>query len=418
MALHVNRLTATGVKTAKPGMHADGGLLYLLVKPDASGTEYRKSWIFRYRDRITGKLRDMGLGPAWDVSLAEARERAAELRRMLRDGKDPMEEKQTKKTDARLKQERRLPFGRCCELYIEAQRSGWKNPKHAAQWDSTLRTYCESVWKLPVDQIDTALVMKCLDGIWTDKTETASRLRGRMESVLAWATVRGLRAGDNPARWRNHLDQLLPARNKVQKVQHRAALPYADMGAFMVELRQRDGLAARVLELQILTNTRPGEAAGAQWPEIDLDGAVWTIPGARMKAGKEHRIPLAPAAVKLLRGLVHVNDNVFPGVRNKPITTEAAMKLLKELRPGLTAHGFRSTFRDWGAETTNHPREVIEQAMAHRLKDAAEAAYQRGDMLQRRTRLMKDWAAYCGTTTKGDNVVTLHSAAKKNRAKA
>ena len=225
--------------------------------------------------------------------------------------------------------------------------------------------------------------------------------------------VRGLRKGDNPAAWRNHLDQLLPARNKVQKVEHRPALPYAEASAFMVELRKRDSLAARALELQVLTVARPGEAAGAQWGEFDLDGAIWTIPAGRMKAGKEHRIPLSPAAVKLLKTLPHINANVFPGVKDRSITTEAAMKLLKELRPGLTAHGFRSTFRDWAAETTAHPREVIEAAMAHRLKDAAEAAYQRGDLLQRRAVLMKDWAIFCAKLQAADNVTQIHRTADK-----
>lgn len=402
MATQVNRLTATSVKTKKPGMHADGGLLYLLVKPDG-----RRSWIFRYRDRITGKLRDMGLGPAWDVSLAEARERASSLRRTLRDGQDPMAIKHALKTDARTQHEKRMAFGRCAELYIETHRSGWKNPKHAAQWDSTLRTHCASIWKLPVDAIDTVQVMKCLDPIWTTTTETASRVRGRIESVLAWATVRGLRSGDNPAAWRNHLDQLLPARNKVKKVEHRAALPYDDAATFMAELRLRDTLAARALELQILTATRPGEAAGAQWAEFDLQDAVWTIPGDRMKAGKEHRVPLAPAVTKLLKALPQIDNNLFPGVKGRPITTEAGMKLLKELRPGMTAHGFRSTFRDWAAEQTSHAREIIEHAMAHQLKDAAEAAYQRGDMLRRRAVLMKDWANYCASVRKADNVTAI-----------
>lgn len=403
MAAQINRLTATSVKNKPPGMHADGGSLYLLVKADGKN----RSWIFRYRDRVTGKLRDMGLGPTWDVSLAEARERAAGYRRQLRDGQDPLAAKHAKRAEAKSLHEKRMPFGRCAELYIETHRNGWRNPKHALQWDSTLRTYCASIWAQPVDAIDTAQVMRCLDPIWTKKTETASRLRGRIESVLAWATVRGLRTGDNPAQWRNHLDQLLPARNKVQAVEHRPALPYAEVAEFMAELRQRDTLAARALELQILTATRPGEAAGAQWDELDLDGAVWTIPPARMKAGKEHRVPLAPAALKLLKALPQISASVFPGIRGKPITTDAAMKLLKELRPGLTAHGFRSTFRDWAAETTSHPREVIEAAMAHRLKDAAEAAYQRGDLLVRRAVLMKDWAGYCATVRRDTTVAQL-----------
>lgn len=409
MAAQINRLTATSVKNKPPGMHSDGGSLYLLVKPDGKN----RSWIFRYRSRVTGKLRDMGLGPAWDVSLAEARERAADLRRMLRDGQDPLSERHAQRAEAKSQHEKRMPFGRCAELYIQAHRSEWRNPKHAQQWDSTLRTYCEPIWKLPVDSIDLPLVMRCLMGadvresLWESKPETMSRVRGRMERVLAWATIQKLRSGDNPAQWRNHLDQVLSKRNKVRPVEHRAALPYAEVAEFMAELRQRDTLAARVLELQILTATRPGEAAGAQWDELDLDGAVWTIPPARMKAGKEHRVPLAPAALKLLKALPQTSASVFPGVRGKPITTDAAMKLLKELRPGLTAHGFRSTFRDWAAETTSHPREVIEAAMAHRLKDAAEAAYQRGDLLQRRAVLMKDWAGYCATVRKGATVTAL-----------
>lgn len=420
MAAQINRLTATSVKAKPPGMHADGGSLYLLVKPDAKS----RSWIFRYRDRTTGKLRDMGVGPAWDVSLAEARERASTFRRMLRDGQDPLAVKHGQRAEAKAQHEKRMPFGRCAELYIETHRNGWRNPKHAAQWDSTLRTYCAPVWKLPVDAIDTALVMKCLDPLWTTKTETASRLRGRMESVLAWATVRGLRAGDNPAAWRNHLDQLLPARAKVKKVEHRAALPYAEAGIFMADLRKRDTLAARLLELQMLTSTRPGEAAGAQWIEFDLDGSIWTIPASRMKAGKAHRVPIAPAVVALLEALPRINANVFPGVRGKPITTAASEKLLKimhaaraaldgigyidpSLNKPVVAHGFRSTFRDWAAETTSHPREIIEQAMSHRLKDAAEAAYQRGDLLVRRAVLMKDWAGYCATVRKGDNVTAI-----------
>lgn len=410
MAQKINRLTALAIKNAKPGRHGDGGNLYLLVKGDG-----RKTWTFRYRAPLTGKVRDKGMGPAWDVSLPEARERAAEYRRMLRDGIDPIDSANEIKQKARTEHAKRMTFGRCSELYIEAHRSGWRNAKHAEQWDSTLRTYCAPLWPLDVAAVDTALVMKCLDPIWTTKTETASRLRGRIESVLAWATVRKYRSGDNPAAWRNHLDQLLPKRSKVQKVEHRPALPYAGIAEFMAQLRQRQGLAARVLELQILTATRPGEASGARWEEIDLDGALWIIPEERMKAGKEHRVPLSDAAVTLLRSMipkakgkpVTPHGYIFPGNKGKAITTAAGMALLKEMQPGITAHGFRSTFRDWAAEMTQHPREVIEAAMAHRLKDAAEAAYQRGDLLQRRKRLMADWAGYCATIRKGDNVTPM-----------
>ena len=387
-----NKLTALKVRSLRePGRYSDGGNLYLYI-----GTNGARSWVFRYSDRVTGKVRDKGLGPAIDIDLARARERAAVCRLQLLEGGDPIGVAQERRQAARIEHAKRVTFGQCCEQYIAAHRAGWRNVKHAEQWGSTLRTYCALLWPLDVGAVDTGLVMRCLEPIWKEKTETASRLRGRIESVLAWATVRKFRTGDNPAQWRNHLDQLLPKRSKVQKVEHRPALPYADTAAFMVKLRQRQGLAARALELQILTACRPGEAAGAQWGEFDMDAAIWTIPGERMKAGKEHRIPLSPAALALLKSLHRIDGNVLPGIKGRPLTTAAGMQLLKDMQPGITAHGFRSTFRDWAAETTSHPREVIEAAMAHRLKDAAEAAYQRGDLLRRRAALMKDWAIYCG----------------------
>jgi integrase len=388
MAEKIKKLTDLACRRAGPGYLGDGGGLYLQTAPGGS-----KSWVYRYA--IAGRTREMGLGSYSTFTLAEARERARMQRQLTADGIDPIDHRNAERQGRAQAAASRVTFGDCCEKYIAAHRAGWKNAKHAEQWESTLRTYCATIWKLDVSAVDTDQVMKCLDPIWTSKTETASRLRGRIERVLSWATVRKLRSGDNPARWRGHLDQLLKPRNKVQKVEHRAALPYADMAAFMAALRQRQGLAARVLELQILTATRPGEAAGAQRAEFDLDAATWTIPAERMKADKEHRIPLSPAAVKLLRSLPHISANVFPGVKGRPITTAAAMKLLQELQPGITAHGMRSTFRDWAGETTSHPREVIEHAMSHRLKDAAEAAYQRGDLLQRRAKLMNDWATYC-----------------------
>jgi integrase len=398
MARQLEKLSALKVNRAStPGYLGDGGGLYLQISPSLS-----KSWVFRWS--AAGRAREMGLGALHTFGLKEARERAQRCRQLVADGLDPIAEKQADRQRKQQADARAVTFGVCCEKYIEAHRAGWRNEKHAAQWDATLRTYCAPIWKLDVAAIDTALVLKCLEPIWTEKTETASRLRGRMESVLAWATVRKHRTGDNPAQWRNHLDQLLPKRSKVQKVEHRAALPYADAADFMAKLRQRQGLAARALELQILTATRPGEAAGAQWDEFDLKAATWTIPAERMKAGKEHRIPLSPLAVTLLQSLIPATPkgkplpavgNVFPGVKGRPLTTAAGMALLKEMKTGVTAHGFRSTFRDWAAETTSHPREVIEAAMAHRLKDHAEAAYQRGDLLQRRARLMADWARYC-----------------------
>lgn len=386
-----NKLTALKVRSLKePGRYSDGGNLYLFISKHGA-----RSWVFRYADRVTGAVRDKGLGPAADVTLERARERAAICRLQLLEGADPIGVSQARRQAAKLEHARRVTFGECCEKYIEAHRAGWRNVKHAEQWDSTLRTYCALLWPLDVAAIDTGLVMRCLEPIWREKTETASRLRGRIESVLAWATVRKFREGDNPAQWRNHLDQLLPKRSKVQKVEHRAALPYADIAIFLARLRQRQGLAARALELQILTAARPGEAAGAKWDEFDLDAALWTIPAERMKAGKEHRVPLSSAAVKLLRGMPRVAVMTFPGKKDKSLTTAAGMQLLKDMELDITAHGFRSTFRDWAAEATTHAREVIEAAMAHRLKDAAEAAYQRGDLLRRRARLMEDWAAFC-----------------------
>lgn len=397
MARTRNKLTTLKVRSLKaPGRYSDGGNLYLFISKHGA-----RSWVFRYTDRVTGAVRDKGLGPAADITLERARERATACRLQLLEGGDPIDAARERRQKARAEHAKRVTFGQCCEQYIEAHCAGWRNAKHAEQWDATLRTYCALLWPLDVAAIDTGLVMRCLEPIWKEKTETASRLRGRIESVLAWATVRKFRQGENPARWRHHLDQLLPKRSKVQKVEHRPALPYAETATFMVELRARQGLAARALELQILTATRPGEAAGAMWDEFDLDAAIWTIPGERMKAGKEHRVPLSPAALALLRTLPRVANAVFPGVRGKPITTAAGMGLLKEMRPGVTAHGFRSTFRDWAAECTTHPREVIEAAMAHRLKDAAEAAYQRGDLLRRRARLMVDWANYCATRATG-----------------
>jgi len=419
MARQLEKLSALKVRKAKePGYFGDGGGLYLQVSQSLS-----KNWVFRFQ--LHGRAREMGLGPVHTVSLADARTAATDQRKLLLQKIDPIEHRKAEHQTKRLAAASVVTFGACCEKYIAAHRAGWRNAKHAEQWDSTLRTYCATLWPLDVAAIDTALVMQCLDLIWTTKTETASRVRGRIESVLAWATVRGYRSGENPAAWRNHLSQLLPKRSKVQKVEHRPALPYTDVATFMAKLHKRQGLAARALELQILTATRPGEAAGAQWTEFDLAAAQWIIPGERMKAGKEHRIPLADAAVRLLRSLIPMvkgkpatpAGNVFPGVKGRPLTTAASMKLLKDMhavdvgaggsgyldpvqkRPAVP-HGFRSTFRDWAAETTAHPREIIEAAMAHRLKDAAEAAYQRGDLLERRKRLMADWADYCDPASK------------------
>ena len=409
MARVLNRLGTKAIENAKDGKRlADGGGLYLQVR----GTS--KVWVFRYRDRATGKEHDMGIGPTHAVSLARARELAAHHRGLIAVGTDPLHNRRALENAEKAALARRLTFAQCAEKYIAAHRAGWRNAKHAGQWTSTLATYAEPINAEPVALVDTGMVMRCIEPHWATKAETMTRVRQRIEAILDWATVRGYRDGNNPARWKGHLDALLPRRSKVQTIAHRPALAFADMHAFMVELRQRQGLAARALELQVLTATRPGEAAGAQWSEIDLDAATWTIPAARMKAAREHRIPLAPAAVALLRTLATTGTegHVFPGVKGRSITTAAPMKLLSELRPGVTAHGFRSTFRDWAGETTAHPREVIEHALSHQLKDKAEAAYSRGDLLRRRELLMVDWSSYIDTAPHTGSVTTIKRKAK------
>lgn len=406
-----NRLTAVVVKNRKaPGRYNDGGGLYLYVP--AAKFRGGKRWVFRWRDRTTGKLRDKGLGPVWDVSLEEARTRAAACRRQLREGIDPIDSARQARTAAKLERARRLTFGECCDKYMDAHRESWRNAKHAAQWESTLETYCADLKPLPVAEIDTALVIKALQPIWTTKTETATRVRQRIEAVLDWATAREFRSGDNPARWRGHLDKLLPKPTKLKNVEHRAAIPYAEAGAFVAKLRKQSGLGALALELQILTACRPGEVAAARWDEFDLDAATWTIPGERMKAGKEHRVPLSAPAVAMLRRLPRVNDYVFPGTKkDQPITTAAMLKALRTIRPGFDAHGFRSTFRDWAADQTAYPRDVAEAALAHAVQ-GVEAVYRRTDLFNKRARLMADWARYCAKPAPTGNVTGIRERAK------
>jgi integrase len=284
----------------------------------------------------------------------------------------------------------------CATRYIDTHKAGWSSEKHAAQWSSTLNKYAAPVMTFPVADIDTSLVFFCLEPIWTSKTETATRVRQRIEAVLDWATDHKFRSGENPARWRGHLDKLLPKPTRLKKVQQRPALDYQRAGGFMSRLRAVDSLAARSLELQILTATRPGEVVCARWSEFGLMGKVWTIPAQRMKANREHTIPLSPQAVTLLRQLPRTNEFVFPGVSGKKgMSTAAAMKLIKQIEPGITAQGFRSTFRDWATDQNDYPREVIEHAMAHRLNDKAESTDFRSDLIARRVRLMRDWADFC-----------------------
>jgi integrase len=370
-----------------------------------------RSWIFRFtRD---GRTRDMGLGALHTVSLSEARTAATECRKQLQADIDPIEHRRALRAAKRLEASKAVTFDQCATSYIAAHRDGWKNAKHASQWQNTLDQYASPViGKLPVASVDTGHILKILEPIWKDKSETASRLRGRVENILDWATVRGYRQGENPARWRGHLDKTLPKRSKVQAVAHHSALPYEQIGAFMASASERSDLSARALEMLILTATRTGEVIGAKWSEFDFEAASWTIPSERMKAKREHRVPLSKPVVRLLENLPRIDgsDFLFPGLRpDRHMSNMACLTLLRRMgRKDITVHGFRSTFRDWAAEQTAYPREVAERALAHTIKDKAEAAYQRRDLFQKRQKLMQAWAAYCASgTLPGSNVTPI-----------
>lgn len=403
MAKQIERLTPEFVATVdKPGMYPDGLGLYLQVS-----VWNTKSWLFRYQR--FNKLRSMGLGACHTITLLEARKRARQARQQILDGIDPIDTKHEKRQQEQADEARMMTFDQCATAYIEAKKHGWKNAKHAEQWTNTISTYASpTIGKLPVADVDTALVMKVLRPIWATKTETATRLRSRIESILGWATVSGYRTGENPARWRDHLDNLLAKRSKVKKVEHHPALPYAEMGGFMVDLRKQKGMAALALEYTILTATRTGEVIGARWDEIDLAGKIWTIPPERMKAEKEHRVPLCVRAIKILEELQPLGGEfVFPGLKpDKPLSNMAMLALLKRMERGdLTVHGFRSTFRDWAAEQTAYPHEMAEMALAHAVSNKTEAAYRRGDLFKKRIRMMNDWQKHCDTVQKpADNM--------------
>jgi integrase len=412
----LHKLSAKAVEQQKrTGYFSDGGGLYLQVSPTHS-----KSWIFRFT--LHGKQREMGLGSINAIGLAEARRRAGECRSLLHDGVDPIAVRNAVKAQEALTKAKAISFDRCSEAYVESQKAGWRNAKHTAQWTSTLKTYASPmIGVLPVQDIDTALVLKVLEPIWTKKAETASRLRGRIESVLDWAGARGYRTGQNPARWRGHLDMLLPAQKRDLLVKHHAALPYTKVGTFIEKLRVQEGTAARALEFAILTAARTGEVIGAQKVEFDFDKAIWTIPPGRMKASREHRVPLCARALTIVREQLKSNADaaklgaakiyVFPGLKaNAPLSNMAMLALLKRMgRDDLTVHGFRSTFRDWGAEQTAYPSELLEMALAHTIGNKVEAAYRRGDLFEKRMKLMKDWEKYCERGSV-NNVVELNRA--------
>jgi integrase len=426
--LIIGKLTALKVAREKrPGMYGDGGGLYLQLTK--AGT---KSWIFRFwvpeRDRVTGELvvdptnkkrsgrvREMGLGSCITVSLAEARERALECRKLREKDIDPIDAREAARREAAIEQVKALKFKDAATAYMAAHRVAWKNDKHAAQWPATLTRYAYPIiGELPLHLIDTTLVMKVIEPIWSEKPETANRLRGRVETVLDWATVRGYRHGENPARWRGHLDMLLPSRSKVRKTQHHSALPYAELPAFLAKLREQDGVAARALEFTILTAARTGETIGAKRGEIDTKNKLWIIPAERMKTGKDHRVPLSDRALTIVEAIGAGGDDksfVFSGRSpGDPLSNMAMLKLLQRMgRAGLTVHGFRSTFRDWAAERTNFPNEVVEMALTHVVNDKTEAAYRRGDLLEKRQRLMDAWVAYCREPASTDNVIALNT---------
>jgi integrase len=403
----VDRLTEKQVKNAKPDKGnfvirlADGGGLYLQATRSRTGEHINRNWVFRYeRD---SERHDMGIGSLHDVGLAAARRKAKELReRLVLDGVDPLvarnQERATRRTiaqEARAEKAKALTFKECVDKYLSVHGGKWKNHKHATQWRATLETYAYPViGDLNVADVDEGHLVRILQPIWRKIPETASRVRQRIEAVLGWATVSKFRTGDNPARWRNHLQTLLGGAQKANG--HHAALPFNEAPAFMAELRARKSLSASALEFAVLTAARTGEVIGAHWSEINLKQNEWCIPAERMKAGREHRVPLSDRAVEILKAQKsRSGDFVFGSeVNGRPLSNMAMLELLRGMRPGTTVHGFRSVFRDWAAERTNFPNHVVEKALAHVVGDKVEAAYRRGDLFLKRRKLMEAWEGF------------------------
>jgi integrase len=408
MARAIGRLTALKVEKAKqPGMYCDGGGLYLRVTPEGA-----KNWVLRYM--LDSRPRWMGLGPLALYSLQEARARALDARRKRHEGIDPIEARRAERARQRLDAARAVTFQQCAESYIASHGAGWRNAKHKYQWPATLSTYAYPViGVLPVQTVDTGLVLKMLERIWTVKPETAGRVRQRVESILDFAKVRGYRDGENPARWRGHLDKLLPARSRVRGVEHHAALPYTELPAFLASLRKREAVSARALEFLIVTAGRTGEVIGAHWSEISLLDKTWTVPATRMKAHREHRVPLSPRALVILQEMHKARDGhdgfVFPGPRpGKPLSNVAFLRLLRRMGlRDLTVHGFRATFKTWASERTSFQNEIVEASLAHTIGGKVEQAYLRGDMFDKRRRLMQQWATFCTTAPAQGNVTPL-----------
>ncbi|RAU22679.1 integrase [Paramagnetospirillum kuznetsovii] len=401
MSRALNKLTDKMVKSLLDvGSYSDGGGLEIQVAAGGS-----RNWVFRFM--LRGRRRQMGLGGYPTVSLATARQKVATARALVAAGIDPLDHREEAAKVLKVAEAKKRTFRQAAEAYITDQEPGWKNPRLAKLWRNTLTTYAFPVFgDWLVEDVDTAAVMDVLRPLWLGgegtkpKSETASRVRMRVENILDWARVQGLRSGENPARWKGHLDHLLPAQSKVTRIQHHPAMSYSEVGAFMADLRGREALAARGLELLILTAARTSEVLEARWSEFDLDGATWTIPPERMKIDREHRVPLSTRAVDILRQLHgdRISDTwVLPGGKpDKPLSNMAFLVLLRRMnRTEITPHGFRSTFRDWAAEETSTPNHVVEMALAHSIRNAAEAAYRRGDLFEKRRRLMQDWADWC-----------------------
>ncbi|MDP2851853.1 MAG: tyrosine-type recombinase/integrase [Gallionella sp.] len=400
-ALEVGRLTASG-------LHAVGGVAGLALQVTDRGA---RSWILRAM--VGGKRRDMGLGGYPDVTLAGAKEAARVARAKIKDGIDPVEDAKAKRSALYAQRAASMTFSEAAKAYIAVKEAEWKNAKHGDQWRNTLATYADPViGNVFVRDVEQSHVMRVLEPIWMEKTETAKRLRGRIEKVLDWARVRGYRSGENPARWRGHLDTLLQSPGKVQKVEHHPALPMDDLGAFMVELRQQEGMGARALEFAILTAGRSGEVRGATWSEIDLKDATWTIPASRMKMKREHRAVLNDEAVTLLESLSRTHELIFPNTKGDMLSDMTLTAVLRRMnRSDITAHGFRSTFRDWCSERTNYPRDVAEMALAHAIGDKVEAAYRRGDLFEKRRRMMREWGKFSGKVQVAGTVTPIKSKA-------
>jgi integrase len=402
----LNRLSALKVARAKqPGMYADGGGLYLRVAEGGS-----KQWIFRYAAGI--RDRDMGLGPVHTLALPEAREKAREARLLRLEGIDPIEAKRARMAALRAADARAMTFKQCAEGFIKDNEASWTSARHRQEWvGSLVRVVYPMLGSLPVAAIDTPLVLKVLKPIWEKTPETASRIRGRIENVLGWATVHHYRAGDNPARWGGLLEHALPARSKIAKVEHHAALPYAEISTFMAKLRQDSGVATACLQFITLTAARLDEARSATWDEIDLPNRIWIVPARRMKADKEHRVPLSDSVVAVLERMQEIrqSDYVFPGrLDGRPIGDNTLWRLAKEAAGSdITIHGLRSSFRDWAAERTSFPREIAELALAHTVGSAVERSYARTDLFEKRRRLMQQWAAFCAKPAPAGEVVSI-----------